>query len=1475
MLIEPPGMKRGVPTVNNRLAQNLINVAPADDDDDIEGDDLDGPSAHDPSSKRTIAQKLDGFLVFKSNSYEYSERWKREFSERPSWCDADMALQQIKRGKARGNRAALYSRSLIQKALFSLGSFVQRHAFVVIFTVLTLFGICCYGLQFVRIETDIVKLWVAKGGRLDEELSFYLRVQEQSSANGTILRENGLGGGYQVVIQTPRREGQNILSKEGLLEHVTIMQQIARYKVEVAGENWTLSDICFKPPTPSVSSSPFGSQFVPVIDRIMPCIWITPIDCFWEGSKALGPHPAIDAKDLGLARELFKSLRTGDHLSWSNIDPQAVIDDINEIFTLSTLHSFFHRAEIGKGYLDRYCIDPLDPECPVESPNHFAFCELIPRFLEYAERNGFEVPVDPEYRKKENASKNEVDSFDSWFGFFGGSFSRKRRNAVHQNSELGTEKINAEVATPIAHAHLERDKDSSANRQDAYTNSIEKPVDSVSAEDAVTVAQTDVEETLISEPNVLVSTSTTTSTTTESSEKTARLARELAATNCAKYARPFSDWLKNNRDKWHELLSKEEYPKAPNFGKVMTGGCRGFAKGVMSWPQDLIIGGVKEYNRSLHSAEALQSVFLVASPNDVFLRFKDGAKSYSKPKLNSTEWDITVAEKVIKTWQRNFTDNLYNHEWNFDVNKQTGVVTEHRRIHPLASTSIADMLEEFCKFNYTIIFVGYFLMLVYALQAQMKRHGCMLAVDSCMGLAFAGVFLVTFASIAGLGLATWFGIEFNAATTQIVPFLTLGIGVDNMFLLLHNYHGVVENVKKDEIGLLMKETGMSVVMTSINNILSFLAGTVLPIPALRSFCAQSSILLSFNLIAILTVYPAIISIDLRRRKSSRRDICCWSTPENSLPSEDNDPYEKPHIQEKRSVGEIVPAYHSLYSRSDREDDVEDDVKPWTLHAFLRHYYIPLLKKSSTKVMVLVICACMFVAGILGMQRATYGLELSDVLPEHTAPAAFLKARDRYFSFYPMFAVLKGPNIDYAVDQHKIDTYRLSIARSRFVVKVNGGEPSEEYWLGLMRVWLLRLQSTLDAAIASGKIDPATGRVVGEKEGFNGRSLKLTPDENIAYHLTCSYGSNYNCSERVGKIKLVDESGTINVAGFYNYITGWYNTDSMMYHVSQASFYPAPPEWDDKKSNFVPPAAPFTYSQIPFYLTGLTDTPVIVEMIKEIRAICDMYAEEGLPNFPSGIAFTFWEQYLHLSSNLLQAICVIALAVLCVISIIIFNPWAASIIMIILVLMTVELTGFLGLSGIKLNPVSAVTIITAVGIGVEFTAHVVLAFLTSLGTRNERMAMCVDRVFVPVIHGALSTLLGIIMLAFSEFEFVVKYFFVVMSALIVIGVINGLLLLPVLLSLIGPPCEITPIDGGDRLPPPPALRKKKSKKRTTQEMQTHRRNDSDDSNTGTLGPENCSTMLLMPPRDGGSGPGPRLVANAHARSASAHIQHVAV
>lgn len=57
-----------------------------------------------------------------------------------------------------------------------------------------------------------------------------------------------------------------------------------------------------------------------------------------------------------------------------------------------------------------------------------------------------------------------------------------------------------------------------------------------------------------------------------------------------------------------------------------------------------------------------------------------------------------------------------------------------------------------------------------------------------------------------------------------------------------------------------------------------------------------------------------------------------------------------------------------------------------------------------------------------------------------------------------------------------------------------------------------------------------------------------------------------------------------------------------------------------------------------------------------------------------------------------------------------------------------------------------------------------------------------------------------MLAFSQFDFIVRYFFLVLMILILLGLFNGLVFLPVLLVMMGPPAQVIPNDKSDSLPP---------------------------------------------------------------------------
>ncbi|KAJ8305821.1 hypothetical protein KUTeg_016366 [Tegillarca granosa] len=121
-----------------------------------------------------------------------------------------------------------------------------------------------------------------------------------------------------------------------------------------------------------------------------------------------------------------------------------------------------------------------------------------------------------------------------------------------------------------------------------------------------------------------------------------------------------------------------------------------------------------------------------------------------------------------------------------------------------------------------------------------------------------------------------------------------------------------------------------------------------------------------------------------------------------------------------------------------------------------------------------------------------------------------------------------------------------------------------------------------------------------------------------------------------------------------------------------------------------------------------------------------------------------------------------LAILCVLfvtfvvlTIVLMNPWLASIVVVVLTVILVELFGFMGLSEIKLSAIPAVILIVTVGIGVEFTVHISVGFLTAIGSRNKRMVMSLEHTFAPVVHGAISTLLGIVMLVGAEFDFIIK------------------------------------------------------------------------------------------------------------------------
>ena len=120
-----------------------------------------------------------------------------------------------------------------------------------------------------------------------------------------------------------------------------------------------------------------------------------------------------------------------------------------------------------------------------------------------------------------------------------------------------------------------------------------------------------------------------------------------------------------------------------------------------------------------------------------------------------------------------------------------------------------------------------------------------------------------------------------------------------------------------------------------------------------------------------------------------------------------------------------------------------------------------------------------------------------------------------------------------------------------------------------------------------------------------------------------------------------------------------------------------------------------------------------------------------------------------------------------------------------ILTLINVCGLMYRWGLTIDMVSCIALQLAVGLCVDYAAHIGHTFLVTTGhNKSERALEAVLHIGSAVIYGGGSTLLGVAMLSMSE-AYTFKAFFKIFLLVILYGLFHGLVLLPVILSLIGP------------------------------------------------------------------------------------------
>jgi len=115
---------------------------------------------------------------------------------------------------------------------------------------------------------------------------------------------------------------------------------------------------------------------------------------------------------------------------------------------------------------------------------------------------------------------------------------------------------------------------------------------------------------------------------------------------------------------------------------------------------------------------------------------------------------------------------------------------------------------------------------------------------------------------------------------------------------------------------------------------------------------------------------------------------------------------------------------------------------------------------------------------------------------------------------------------------------------------------------------------------------------------------------------------------------------------------------------------------------------------------------------------------------------------------------------------------------------VNMLGYLYLSGVQINAISYVTLVMSIGLMIDYIMHILMRYYESCGTREERVRETMSSVGSSILLGAASTFLGVMCLSMSTSD-ILKDVFVAVVGLIVFGVLNGLVFLPIALARFGP------------------------------------------------------------------------------------------
>ncbi|XP_043921296.1 NPC intracellular cholesterol transporter 1 isoform X2 [Protopterus annectens] len=579
-----------------------------------------------------------------------------------------------------------------------------------------------------------------------------------------------------------------------------------------------------------------------------------------------------------------------------------------------------------------------------------------------------------------------------------------------------------------------------------------------------------------------------------------------------------------------------------------------------------------------------------------------------------------------------------------------------------AERSIEDEINRESNGDIKTVVISYAVMFVYITLALGHIQSCSrILVDSKVSLGIAGILIVLCSVACSLGIFSYAGISLTLIVIEVIPFLVLAVGVDNIFIIVQSYQRDERRQGEEphqQVGRILGDVAPSILLSAFSETVAFFLGALSPMPAVRTFSIFAGMAVFIDFLFQVTCFISLLGLDLKRQESNRIDILC------------------------------------CIKQSTEEQKNTDGC----LFKFFKYIYAPFVLKNWVRPIVISVFVGILSFSIAVLNKVEIGLDQKLSMPDDSYVVDYFEALGKYLHTGPPVYFVVEEGLDYTTLEGQnmicggVGCNNNSVVQQIYTAALIpnytriGYSPSS--WIDDYFDWVkpqstcCRVYNTTGQFCNASVVDPRCERCrplspEGKKRPLGHEFMKFLP-------MFLSDNPNPKC----GKGGHAAYSSAVNLVSNDTSVGATY---FMTYHtILQTSTD---------------------------YITAMRNARNLAANItKSLRVV-----ENGYRVFPYSVFYVFYEQYLTIIHDTIFHLGLSLVAIFVVTAVLLgFEFWSAVMVCITIAMIVVNMFGVMWLWSVSLNAVSLVNLVMCCGISVEFCSHVVRAFSVSTKpTKAER------------------------------------------------------------------------------------------------------------------------------------------------------------